>query len=185
MTSTGSTITVWFSLLLDKKRKSQTSMEKGDKAGKPHAHLEVIPAPSIWKCLVVMLSHIPKSKGSWEICKDNCALFCKNLLNSIKSLPWQKSKNPTHGFLSVQWSLGSLDVRIRGRHISDPWWWSEQIFIGVLQENLQDLLYVFIPGIDWKTENQIFQMLAWRLFLLQEIGNSFQLFTVRTWTFLR
>lgn len=28
-------------------RKKKTSMEKGDKAGKPHAHLEAIPATAV------------------------------------------------------------------------------------------------------------------------------------------
>lgn len=60
-------------------------MENGDKAGKPHTHLEAIPVTTIWKCLIVILSHIPKSNESWEICKDKCALFNKNIINSIKS----------------------------------------------------------------------------------------------------
>lgn len=50
-------------------------MEKGNKAGKPHAHLEAIPATTIWKCLVVIPSHIPKPNESWEICKDKTCLI--------------------------------------------------------------------------------------------------------------
>lgn len=71
MTSTDFTISVWFSLLSERKKKGKTSMEKGDKAGKPHAHLEAIQASSIWKCLIVIPSHIPKSNDSWEICRHD------------------------------------------------------------------------------------------------------------------
>lgn len=60
-------------------------MEKGDKAGKPHAHLEAIPATAVWKCSVVIPSHIPKSS---EICRrDKPALLCKNLSSTIKYFP--------------------------------------------------------------------------------------------------
>ena len=60
-------------------------MEKRDKAGKPHAHLEAIPATAVWKFSVVIPSHIPKSS---EICRqDKPALLCKNLSSTIKYSP--------------------------------------------------------------------------------------------------
>lgn len=75
-----------------KKRKSNKYGKRGIRPEKPNAHLEAIPATTIWKCLVVILSHIPKSNESWEICRqDKRALFHKNLDKSIKSLPQQES----------------------------------------------------------------------------------------------
>lgn len=51
-------------------------MEKGDKAGKPHTHLEIIAAAAMWKCLAMIPSHIAESIASWETNLGHFAEIC-------------------------------------------------------------------------------------------------------------
>lgn len=53
-------------------------LEKGDKAGKPHAHLESVPATTVWKRLFLIPSHIPKSNKSVDPFKTRQACFVPN-----------------------------------------------------------------------------------------------------------
>lgn len=124
-------------------------MEKGDKAGKPHAHLEAIPASTIWKCLVVIPSHIPKSNESLEICEDKLALFCRNLVNSIKSLPQQEGK--CIRFVNIQFLGG--DICIFLVFISLLSWKSHYGSItGVIIESYQG----FTGKVNWLYSNPTF-----------------------------
>lgn len=67
-TSAGFTISVWFSLKWNEEKKKSWVKQVWKRGIKPentpHAHLEVIPATTIWKCLAVIRSHVTKGSGS-------------------------------------------------------------------------------------------------------------------------
>lgn len=79
-------------------------MEKGDKAGKPHTHLEIIAAAAIWKCLAMIPSHIAESIASWE---TNLHHFAEICLQS----GFQNRKRNLVILLLISLLLGSLNSK--------------------------------------------------------------------------